>query len=65
MGYSPSKKQLDLREFLSSPAKKRTGGKTFGFRNYPAAKSQFAEDGKEGQSPLDAAPSRTAPPKCG
>lgn len=60
MGYSPSKKQLDLREFLSSPAKTRTGGKKFGFRNYAAAKS-----GKEGKSPLEAAPSQSAPSKNG
>ncbi|MCA0941976.1 hypothetical protein LCM08_17975 [Salipiger pacificus] len=32
MGYSPSKKQLDLKEFLSQPAKKRPGAKTFGYQ---------------------------------
>lgn len=33
MGYSPQKKQLDLKEFLAQPAKKRTGGKGFSFRS--------------------------------
>lgn len=44
MGYSSPKKQLDLKEFLSTPAKKRPGGKGFGFRKYPAAKAQTEKD---------------------
>lgn len=30
MGYSVSKKQLDLKEFLSTPAKKRPNTRKFG-----------------------------------
>lgn len=30
MGYSVPKKQLDLKEFLSTPAKKRPFGRKFG-----------------------------------
>lgn len=44
MGYSSPKKQLDLKEFLSAPAKKRPGGKGVGFRKYPAVKAEPAED---------------------
>lgn len=44
MGYSPPKKQLDLKDFLSKPAKKRPGAKGFGFRKFPAAKVQPAAD---------------------
>ncbi|GGG67158.1 hypothetical protein GCM10011415_12590 [Salipiger pallidus] len=35
MGYSPPKKQLDLKDFLSKPAKKRSGAKGFGYRKFP------------------------------
>lgn len=38
MGYSTPKKQLDLKEFLSQPAKKRPGAAKFGNRKYPLAK---------------------------
>ena len=38
MGYSTPKKQLDLREFLSQPAKKLPGAAKFGNRKYPLAK---------------------------
>lgn len=37
MGYSQPKKQLDLKEFLSTPAKKRPGAKKFGYRKFPMA----------------------------
>ncbi|MER5172592.1 hypothetical protein [Thioclava sp. GXIMD2076] len=36
MGYSPTKKQLDLKEFLSQPGKKNTGRKSFGYRSGPS-----------------------------
>lgn len=35
MGYSPPKKQFDLKEFLKAPAKKKPGGKNFSFQRYP------------------------------
>jgi len=35
MGYSTPKKQLDLKEFLSQPAKKATYKRTFGNRPKP------------------------------
>ena len=40
MGYSQPKKQLDLKEFLSTPAKKPAGGKRFGFGKFPVPKSK-------------------------
>ncbi len=42
MGYSPQKKQLDLKEFLSQPAKQRPG-KGFGFRRGPTKPAQSTE----------------------
>ncbi|EPX80513.1 hypothetical protein [Salipiger mucosus] len=47
MGYSSPKKQLDLKEFLSTPAKKRPGGKGFSYRKYDAPKAQPAEAASE------------------
>lgn len=37
MGYSPPKKQLDLKEFLSTPAKKRPYNRKFGAMKPQAA----------------------------
>ncbi|WP_198135739.1 hypothetical protein [Sagittula stellata] len=37
MGYSQPKKQLDLKEFLSTPAKKRPYGRKFGAMKPQAA----------------------------
>lgn len=37
MGYSPPKKQLDLKEFLSTPAKKRSYNRKFGAMKPQAA----------------------------
>lgn len=56
MGYSSPKKQLDLKAFLSEPAKRRPGGKGYGF-NRPAA-SKAAPDTHEDalDVPHDAAP---------
>ncbi|WP_165354672.1 hypothetical protein [Tropicimonas sp. IMCC6043] len=53
MGYSCPKKQLDLKEFLSTPAKKRPGAKGFGFRKYPAAKAEPAEDAPSARNDED------------
>ena len=39
MGYSTPKKQLDLKEFLSQPAKQRPK-RTFGFRSRPEPADQ-------------------------
>ncbi|WP_288997443.1 hypothetical protein [uncultured Gemmobacter sp.] len=55
MGYSSPKKQLDLKEFLSTPATKRPSAKGFGFRKYRFPKDAMPEttpdtpdaDGKE------------------
>ena len=44
MGYSQPKKQLDLKEFLSTPAKKRPGAKTFGYRRLPTAPAASQDD---------------------
>lgn len=45
MGYSPPKKQLDLKEFLSQPAKKRPGTTGFGRRRiFEARKPAQADD---------------------
>lgn len=44
MGYSQPKKQLDLKEFLSKPAKKRPGAKKFGYRRFPAAPTTSQDD---------------------
>ncbi|MBE9640475.1 hypothetical protein [Salipiger mangrovisoli] len=43
MGYSPSKKQLDLKDFLSKPAKKRPGAKTFGYQKFRTPPTPVAE----------------------
>lgn len=47
MGYSSPKKQLDLKEFLSIPAKKRSGGKGFGPRKYPMTAAKRDDDTPE------------------
>lgn len=46
MGYSQPKKQLDLKEFLSTPAKKRSYGRKFG-----AMKPQAATANKPDETP--------------
>ena len=42
MGYSQPKKQLDLKEFLSAPAKKRPYNRKFGAMKPQAAPSKPA-----------------------
>lgn len=43
MGYSQPKKQLDLKEFLSTPAKKRPYNRKFGAMKPQAAAVQPAD----------------------
>ena len=50
MGYSQPKKQLDLKEFLSTPAKRRPGGKKFGYRTLTTAPATSQEDAPTGES---------------
>lgn len=40
MGYSHPKKQLDLKEFLSTPAKKPPYKRGVSFRTYPAVNEE-------------------------
>lgn len=40
MGYSTPKKQFDLKEFLSQPAKKKSFKRTFGNRPRPKPENQ-------------------------
>lgn len=42
MGYSQPKKQLDLKEFLSTPAKKRPASRKWGMSKPLASKDQPA-----------------------
>ncbi len=55
MGYSTPKKQLDLKEFLSQPAKKTSFKRTFGNRPKPKPKDQVDDAG--------GAPAETAEPE--
>lgn len=45
MGYSTPKKQLDLKEFLSEPAKKRSYKRTFGNQPRPKPADQVDDPG--------------------
>ncbi|WP_335949950.1 hypothetical protein [Salipiger bermudensis] len=46
MGYSQPKKQLDLREFLSTPAKKKPFGRKFGSAKPQAQPTKVAPQAK-------------------
>ncbi|MCB1329744.1 MAG: hypothetical protein KDK28_09975 [Maritimibacter sp.] len=61
MGYSPPKKQLDLKEFLSQPAKRLPRKNHFSFRNQatknqatkppqPAADKATSDDGGQSET---------------
>jgi len=48
MGYSPPKKQLDLKEFLSQPAKRLPTKNRFTFRNQATKRPQSAAEKSTG-----------------
>lgn len=49
MGYSPPKKQLDLKEFLSQPAKRLPRKNHFTFRNQATKSPQPAAEQAKGE----------------
>ncbi|WP_341485338.1 hypothetical protein [Thioclava sp. GXIMD4215] len=54
MGYSSPKKQLDLKAFLSEPAKRRPGNKGYNFHRSAAPKAALDTDEDAPEAPQDA-----------